>query len=389
MAIFRIPAVKDTSVADADPGAPPDIDVRFANVGACEIMNLYKFDNTGAQVLIQFPTSSIDDVKAAYPSSSIEVNLHLFDAKHDQTVPAGFTAIVRPLIEDWDEGDGLDIDTYTDVGAANYYLAKVGKVWTVVSGAVAEVPVFFDKGTEDVDVNVNALTSSMQHGLSLTMDFGDPRTYLYIKKFHTRQSHFPDKRPFLEIRWDDSVTGTLPAIQALRVTSGTYSGSMVPVTIAGKDQGLRLSASSIPYETVTMNLIDLDPTGSVIVSMPGLKPVFDTAESLRLNVNVQRKDWNPATIPSSSLATQNSIMTDMYYRVVDVITDTIIVPFATGTIKYTKLSYDEHGNYFNFDMGNLLEGPLYRFDFTYQIAGSWTVVPGDAFRFRLTETGNG
>ena len=49
-------------------------------------------------------------------------------------------------------------------------------------------------------------------------------------------------------------------------------------------------------------------------------------------------------------------------RVVD---QNVVIPYGTGSDKYSMLSYDVSGNYFDFDMGLLETGYTYGFKFSF------------------------
>jgi hypothetical protein len=374
MAIKRIYPSQDTSVTDFDPAYSLTTGTLYANVGAAEILNLYKYEVHRAEVLVQFPTSSIQ--------ASSSVFLHLADAQHDQTLPAGYTVYIRPLEQPWTEGDGLDIDTYTDVGQANFIYATTNVTWSLQTGTLSS-SFYLTTGHEDIDVEVTHMTGAIGHGFDIMMDPFEPGD-LYIKKFHSRQSHFSNKRPYLECRWTDW-TGSLSTTTLFCVTSGAYSGTLWPATMA-------TTPASGSGTLVTSYAVDVNPTGSVITSLYNLQPVYDITERVRLDLLVQRKDWDPAVVVTASTDTQCSILTECYYRVVDVLTNEEVVQFGTGSLQHTKLSYNNFSNYFYFDMSSLSVGPLYRFDFIYNVptgSSEWTLIQGDAFKFRLTEVFDG
>ena len=68
-------------------------------------------------------------------------------------------------------------------------------------------------------------------------------------------------------------------------------------------------------------------------------------------------------------------------RVVD---DFTVIDYGSGSDKHTKLSYDENGPYFDFDMSILETGWAYRIEFMYKINGEMRQQP-EAFKFRVVE----
>jgi hypothetical protein len=59
-----------------------------------------------------------------------------------------------------------------------------------------------------------------------------------------------------------------------------------------------------------------------------------------------------------------------------------VIPYGTGSTNHTKLSYDDKGNYFNFDMSLLQEGYEYTFKFLIEEYGEF-VEQKEEFKFRV------
>jgi len=399
MAFKRYYPSRDTSIANYDKVLLTDrYPTNFSNVGASEILNLYKYGWTQTSMSMSITGSSsgtlipVVDASGAYifesvtasakvlidfdpitiPSASFSpaVFLKLFDAQHDQTLPAGYTVIVKPLEQDWTEGKGHDLDFYTDRGAANYVDATLSSTWASTTGTSSVSFSGFITGHEDLEVDLSGiLMPSMGFEVYISSNVSD----LYIKKFHSRQSHFPTKRPFIEVRWNDA-TGTLSTSSMFMATgSGPWSGTFV--------QPWRTSSFGGIMVDVTNSL--KDPTGILNFSLYDLKPVYDNSEVVRLHLYAQPRTWSPTETLSASSGLSGSALTMAYYRVVDAVTDEVLVPFGSGSPAYTKLSYNDEGNYFDFYMSSMPTGTLMKFDFEYEISGTKTFVSGDEFKFRV------
>ena len=61
-----------------------------------------------------------------------------------------------------------------------------------------------------------------------------------------------------------------------------------------------------------------------------------------------------------------------------------IIPFATGSVKYTKMAYDISGNYFDLDTSILEKGYSYGIGLMYYINGQYIEQP-ETFKFRVDE----
>jgi hypothetical protein len=256
--------------------------------------------------------------------------------------------------------------------------------WSAPTGT-ASSSFFFNTGHEDLEVDVTPLTATFGYRVGVSSrHVGEDH---YIKKFHSRQTHFPTKRPFLETRWDD-FSGSLTL-----KTQYVYSGSIMDQSLY-TSQTLSVLSSSGVITTVTIPENSVDPTGSLVHSLYDLKPVYNVNEVVNLHLYSQLKDWNPVAIPTASSGTPTAVLTKAYYRVINDVTDEVLIPYGiSGTngssIDYTRLSYNDEGNYFQFNMINVPTGTLVRFEFIYEVSGTWTWINGNDFKFRVTDTSNG
>ena len=370
MAIKRYFPTRDTTISDFDPNFSVSFPTTASNVGASEILQYYQVSSTpaSAAILIGFASASL-------PSGSQAV-LRLRDAQHGETLPAAYTARVQPLEQDWSEGAGQDFDTYTDTGAASWVSATLTSAWAApgaVPTGTTSATFYFTTGHEDLEVDVTAFANP-GFGFRIGIDPAISGVDLYTKRFHSRQTHFPARRPCLEVRWSDW-TDSLSTSSFFLVTGSNspWSGSYVDPRLSGIMSGVSVS--------VTNSLVD--PTGALVFGMYDLRPVFDSSENVVLHLQARPRNWDQAVAPTASSAPSGTALLDAYYRVVDVLTDDVLVPFGTGALPFTKLSWDDQGNYFGFDMSGLPTGTLMRFDFIYRISGSTTFVPGDDFTFRV------
>lgn len=367
MAFYRVYPSKDTCIESAD-GL---IQMDGANFGASEILQLYKLaEGSGtAHILVAFDTSSLP---APDPQQTI---LRLADAQHGDALPYGYAAFVYPNSQAWTEGLGHDLDLGTDLGVANWEEATVAATWSQAGGRplapAGSASFFFETGHEDMEVDVTSLSTSdffIQIDPALEADSKD----YYIKKFHSRQSHFPVKRPYLEFRWADA-TSTLSVTSSFIATAGAFSGSQIDSRLSGVISGVLTSSY----------VADVDPTGALVLAIPDLRTVYDRMEAPVLRVRALRKDWNPATVPQTTWATANVALTDAHYRIVADETEEVLVPFGTGSVPYTRMSCDDFGNYFQVHMASLPIDVVLRFDIGYRVGGSWTTHRGDELKFRV------
>tara|TARA_A100001515_G_scaffold23655_1_gene18283 strand:+ start:4749 stop:6173 length:1425 start_codon:yes stop_codon:yes gene_type:complete len=236
MAIKKFFATQDNSITNGF-GSLRTSRATDANMGASDILELYSLFgsfNTASlenqRVLVQFDTTLIAASRSAgdIPASgSVSFYLRLTNAPHEGTNPTDFTLTVNPISQSWDEGIGLDMDSYLDKGVCNWLTASFnGTTFTTWSAEGAsfhtepEQKQSFTTGIEDLEVNVTdtveqwlagtktnygflvKLSSSFESGTANTI----PSSSYFSKKFFARESEFFYKRPVLEARFNDAET---------------------------------------------------------------------------------------------------------------------------------------------------------------------------------------
>jgi hypothetical protein len=93
-------------------------------------------------------------------------------------------------------------------------------------------------------------------------------------------------------------------------------------------------------------------------------------------------DFNPATVSSSSFDISGSVISEAYYKVTNDRTNEVFVPFSTGSLKFSRLSYDNKGNYFWFYMNSLPPKNVYRLAFLFYDGAQKRVID-NGFKFRV------
>lgn len=353
--IYRIFASKDTFITSYRRFGTPQT---ASNAGASEILYLFKqaaitasLSASVARVLVQFDLSEFTALSASggAPLSGTQFRLRLADAQHANTLPSSYDVEVQAVAQDWDEGRGQDLDNFSDKGFANWDKAKSNVFWAAPgssgSGVVAHQ--HFDTGHEDLDLNVTQIVESWLSGNLTNYGFlahvsstqeADLSDY-YIKMFYSRQTHFPDQRPYLEAAWDDSV----------------QTGSLSQATSSGQ----------------------------FFVAMPNLKSRYTTEESPILRLFVRDRSYNPSVVLTASSDANGLAVANAYYRITNDRTSEVVVPFGTGSTPTTKISYDSHGNYFKFYMKSLSPSEVYRIVLLFDVGGQKQIID-EGFKFRVT-----
>lgn len=228
MGIKRYVASADTTITNA---FEPDLVTRGtgSNMGSSDILETFvihgqtsaainSVNAEEARILLKFPIVDLmtDRTNGVVPSGSVSYILKVYNAPHAETLPSNFTLDVMPVSKNWNEGTGLDMDSYTDIGQANWEVAESGIAWTTPGGDYhnsATSTTTFDKGTEDIELDITTLVGQWidntkeNHGIMLRhseASVSGSNGSLFTKRFFGRGTEFFFNKPVLEARWDSS-----------------------------------------------------------------------------------------------------------------------------------------------------------------------------------------
>ena len=247
MALKRYKAIADNTIVNT---YKPGFKLRAtgSNAGYADVMEVYSVygrESSGSQelsrVLVQFNTSDInsDRTRGYLPvSGSVSFYLRLFNAQHSKTVPEDYTLSISAISQSWQEGIGLDLESYKDDTdgntGSNWMSASNSSAWTKVGGDYLTSSGFtfsqtFETGLEDVEVDITDLVEKWLAGTqnnygvgvhlsssfeayfssSTGLDSGSvihntdgATTSYYTKRLFARGSQYFFKRPVLEARWN-------------------------------------------------------------------------------------------------------------------------------------------------------------------------------------------
>ena len=484
MAIKRYYASKDNTITNAYKGNLMDRGVS-GNMGQSDILevfHIYGQQNSASiencRILIEFDIDQLSNDRGdgnIPASGSVDFFLKLYNAEHSQTTPKNFDLIVSALSQSWEEGNGLDMEEYSNEDASNWISASEGTAWLTEGGdywhsVSSSFTASFDTGFEDMDLNITPLVeqwinsdgntlgflSNYGVGVRLPASEEAENTSYYTKRFFARGSQFFFKRPVLEARWDSSkkddrynfylssslvpasenlmnlylynvVKGQLtniPAVGTGSILVSIYSGSVDTAgskighptgggiannndfNITGAFVETGIYSCSFAYTSSVTNIFDvwhLDNvqyhTGSSISvstydssdynfdqkyvsNVTNLRATYTNNEEVRIRLYVREKDWSPTIYSVASKDIETSIIDIAYYKIVRVSYDLEVVPFGTGSLNHTRLSYDKNGGYFDLSMGLFDVDTVYELSFAYLINGSYVQQP-ERFRFRV------
>lgn len=245
MSVKRYFAQKDNTITNA---FEADLVTRGtgSNMGladSLEVFSIYAQANSSSleasRLLVEFPITSStfpnvttilqDRNNGKIPASgSVNFYLRMFNVAHDQTVPRNFTLVVSPVSQSWEEGNGLDMENYSDLTydgtGSNWINARANTPWTNQGGDFLTASSYssynytqnFNTGVEDLEVDITGLVEQWIKGTAgggygnygvgvfLTGSQESGNQSYFTKKFSARDSEYFFSRPIIEARWDSS-----------------------------------------------------------------------------------------------------------------------------------------------------------------------------------------
>ena len=256
-------------------------DANVGRAGTLDLFKLYGETISGSsdsnielsRILVKFDLNRVKSLSSSsldINSPSFKARMRLHPVETNLPVPRDFTISVFPLARSFDEGDGRDVASFSDVDACNYLSSSTGVSWTISgaysSGVVGDVNVdyyssgdlldgqgtrsleskqVFIAGNEDLFVDVTDVVSATisgivpDHGfiLSFTSSQETDDVTRFVKRFasrHVTQAHL---RPRLEICSNDSI------FDAHVNATFDSSGTLYLRNFAGSEQANMMSAS--------------------------------------------------------------------------------------------------------------------------------------------------
>ena len=473
MAIKRYFAEADNTITNA---FQENLSIRGtgSNMGQADVLETFSIyaqesatSTELARIILQFPVSQIISDKNAnlIPASGVSYYLKMFNARHPHTLPKNYKLNVLAVSASWEEGNGLDMEGYTDVTfdkiGSNWTRRTGSTSWTTAGGDYHASPAYaasFDKGDEDLEVNVTTLVEQWILGTKENYGFGvhlsasyeassstnpeGARFSYYTKKFFARSSEFYFDRPVLEARWDSSrrdnrgnfyfsssvapaaenlntlymynyIRGNLRDIagdsNAIPVLNLYYSSGSVPegsalyfrnssntavnfLSSSRESKGVYKASFSVTGGAVTSTypyLVDVwtlsgselhtgsvispldfgfsnfNPNSKYVINVKNLKSKYSRGQTERFRLYVREKNWSPNIYTVAKTTPPNKLIESASYQICRSPDKKIVIPYGTGSVGETMLSYDSDGNYFDLDMDLLEAGYTYELKFSF------------------------
>lgn len=127
---------------------------------------------------------------------------------------------------------------------------------------------------------------------------------------------------------------------------------------------------SIQYWTSSIQPVAMDAANnseieSYVTSIENMRNEYRQDEKYRFRIFIREKNWNPNIYTKANTSVKPYIVESGSYRVLRVVDNFDVIPHATGSTKYTKLSYDVSGSYFDLNFDVFEKNYQYAIKFAY------------------------
>lgn len=120
------------------------------------------------------------------------------------------------------------------------------------------------------------------------------------------------------------------------------------------------------------------------INITNLKTVYSNNEQARFNLYIRDKNWDPTIFTVAKANAENFTIHKAYYKIFRIIDNLTVIPYGDNDIEYTRLSYDDTGNYFDLDMSIFEPGYTYGIKFKIKEFDIETE-QREVFKFRVEE----
>lgn len=120
------------------------------------------------------------------------------------------------------------------------------------------------------------------------------------------------------------------------------------------------------------------------LAISNLRQSYSTRETARFSLFVREKEWSPTIYTVASQPAVGVSIEDAYFRLFRIADNLEVIPYGTGSMNHTRLSFDGKANYFDFDMKLLESGYSYGIKFAFKNSGK-IYEQREMFKFRVDD----
>ena len=154
-----------------------------------------------------------------------------------------------------------------------------------------------------------------------------------------------------------------------RVSTGIYKASLSLETTASTVYDVWYSGSTtyhtgtIQVNSFTSNVVGED--SKYVISLTNNDYYYHPDQKARFKLYSRLKNWSPNLYTVAQNSPENLIIEDAIYRIYRIVDGQEVIPYGSGSTKFTQLSYNVSGNYFDLDMSLFEIGYEYGIKFSF------------------------
>jgi len=406
-----------------------------ANLGLSPILQVHNIYNAVkdrkefARIFLKFNLSALTgsinsgDLPSPITDTSVSAYMYMFDAKHGDEIATSFNLDVHPLTQEWDEGNGLDIEALSETGYANALSAQSTIAWTTTGGTftidASSGTQHFDHGGENLKVNITDLfkdwlagnTGNFGVAVKMASTQEDKITASLsaqshnFKKFYGRTTN-TTMAPYIQLEWDGAIkddraeisfnsTGSLyfynivnGQLQDLNGTgpfpgnvtlSGNTVGITTNLTASREEKGIykasvgTLALTANTYTAFVDNwFVSASPTANYAFTFTTSNPASGfnnyTSSEYRITMKNLRKQYEKGSQARIRIHVRDDSLGYTALTAASTAITNFIITDGTVEIRDSfdrvevgayNISRDVNGNFFSIDTDNLYIGEKY------------------------------
>ena len=169
-----------------------------------------------------------------------------------------------------------------------------------------------------------------------------------------------------------NITGSYVSTGVYSASFAFNSSSLDNIYAVWHDDSTQFFTGSV-IEPVERLFVNARRTNKYYLSITNLKKEYLQSQSSRLRLFTRNPSLSPVVQTTAIAEMKPTIVEKAYYQVVRKRDNLKIIPYGTGsdTDEYTRLSYDQRGNYLDLDFGNFDAGTTYTISFVFYEDGQY------------------
>jgi hypothetical protein len=311
----------------------------------------------------------------------------------DEDLEVDVTSLVNTWIDGTRENNGLMIKVSSSLedSARSYYTKKLFARSTSYFFSKPVLEARWDSSVRDDRGNFY-LSSSLVSGednmntiylynyargrLANIPSIGAELPYIMVSLFSGSEDNSSPSGSALKLVEDGtSVSNNTYVVTGGVVSTGIYSASFAytgsstietvyDVWFSGSNTVADASKTSTQFSTGSIEVkrfgaLNYSDTDKYVLSVSNKNNTYRCDQTHRIRLYARRKNWSPNIYNTATTVPDSLIFESASYQIYRIVDDRVVVPYDTGSVNGTRLSYDLSGNYFDLDASLLEENYTY------------------------------